>query len=67
MAIKLMQSLCYCMRAPLYNFEMLGLPARGKKSKGGMGKESRDLQNNPVLSSTKKVNGCLEEQLSAFR
>lgn len=54
------------MRAPLYNFEMLGLVARGKKGKGGMGKKSRDLQNNPVLTSSNKINGWLEEQLSAF-
>ena len=54
------------MHAPLRNSEMLGLVARGKKRKGGTGKESRDLQNNPVLAGSNKINDYLEEQLSAF-
>jgi len=45
---------------------MLGLVAGGKNGKGGMGKETRDLQNNSVLTGSNKINVWLEEQLSAF-
>lgn len=62
MATKLMRSLRYCMHAPLYNFEMLGLVGRRGREEWGR----RDLQNNPVLASSNKINGWLEEQLSAF-
>lgn len=66
MATKLMRSLRYCMPATLHNFEMLELVASGKKGKGGTGEKSRYLQNNPVLTSSNKINGWLDKQLGAF-